>query len=69
MLLQYLHVMNQLVLLLSYPLVMHPVEISLLAKLIPGCRCLHQQAVHEPQGAQASAKCVQQHSAKSSTPS
>ena len=50
-LLQDLHVMNQLVLLLSYSLVMHSVKIPLLAKLVPCCRRLRQQAEHELLGA------------------
>ena len=43
-LLQDLHILDQLVLLLSYPLVMHSVEVPLLTELVPCCRCLRQQA-------------------------
>lgn len=54
--------MDQLVLLLSYPLVVHPVEVSLLTKLVPCCRRLHKRARHELLGAEASVQCTQQQS-------
>lgn len=40
-LLQDLHVMNELVLLLAHPLVVHSVKVPLLAEFVPGGRRLH----------------------------
>ena len=44
-LLQNLQVVYELVLLLSHTLVVHPVEVPLLAELVPGIRCLDSRAV------------------------
>lgn len=41
MLLQDLHIMDELVLLLGHSLVMHAVEVALLPELVPGGRRLH----------------------------
>ncbi len=43
MLLQDLHIMDQLVLLLGHSLVMHAVEVALLPELVPGGRRLREQ--------------------------
>ncbi len=40
-LLEDLHIINELVLFLGHSLVMHAVEVALLPELVPGCRCLH----------------------------
>jgi len=40
-LLQDLHIMDELVLLLGHSLVMHAMKIALLPELVPGCRRLH----------------------------
>ncbi len=40
-LLQDLHIMDELVLFLGHSLVMHAVEVALLPELVPGCRRLH----------------------------
>ena len=60
MLLQNLHVVDELVLFLSHSLVMHPMEIALFAKFVPSGRCLYQQPTAELLDQQASAQCARQ---------